>query len=57
MNADLILTSLKARYFAIILTENYPQTPAVTQELDALEKEIRQRCPEAGKTTIVIRKP
>lgn len=39
---SVVLTALKARYFSIIRSEDFPRTPKVTSELDELEREIRK---------------
>lgn len=39
---DLVIGALKAQYFALALTENYPSTPAITAKLDHLEAAIRE---------------
>ena len=38
---DIILETLRKRYFEIAKQENYPNTPNVTKELDELEAAIR----------------
>lgn len=39
---DLVIGALKAQYFALAPTENYPATPAITEKLDNLETAIRE---------------
>lgn len=41
MPDDIIIHALKQRWFALAPTENYPQTPKVTAEMDHLEEAIR----------------
>lgn len=38
MPDDIIIHALKQRWFALAPTENYPQTPKVTAEMDHLEE-------------------
>lgn len=38
---DIVLETLRKRYFATAAQENYPHTPAITKELDELEAAIR----------------
>lgn len=47
---DLVIGALKAQYFALCPTENYPRTPEITKKLDNLEAAIRelQRKPVAN---------
>lgn len=40
--SELVIRALKSRYFELARLENYPETPAVTVELDELEKAIRE---------------
>lgn len=42
LQGDIVLHSLKQRYFALALTERFPSTPAITEELDRLEAAIRE---------------
>ena len=37
-----IIDSLKARYFDVIRTEDYPHTPKITKELDNIEAAVRE---------------
>ena len=39
--SDIVLATLKARYFEILRKEEYPRTPAITAEADQLEAAIR----------------
>jgi len=45
---DIILDTLKKRYFALASQERYPNTPKITQELDALEAAIRNHITEVA---------
>lgn len=36
------LTKLMDKYWELMARENYPKTPKITQELDVLEKEIKE---------------
>lgn len=42
MEEDIIVTALKERYFNLIKKEDIPKTPAITNELDKIEKTIRE---------------
>jgi hypothetical protein len=39
---DIIIKSLKARYFDVISKENIPHTPKLTDEADKIEAAIRE---------------
>lgn len=39
---DVVVRTLKKRYFALCPTERYPDTPEITKELDHLEHAIRE---------------
>lgn len=39
---NIVLKTLLARYWALIVTENIGSTPEITAELDELEREIRK---------------
>lgn len=39
---DLIVSTLKKRYFDLVSKENYPHTPSVTAEADNLERAIKE---------------
>ena len=39
---DIVLCSLKERYFRLLGKENYPHTKDLTKEIDAIEKKIRE---------------
>lgn len=43
---DLVIKALKARYFALVPTEDFPRSPAITTELDNLETAIRELQPK-----------
>lgn len=45
---DIILQTLKKRYFDLASRENYPHTPPITKELDELEAAIRDRITEVS---------
>lgn len=47
--SDPVLSALLSAYWAYIKTERIGETPKVTAELDALEKEIRSRQQAASK--------
>ena len=36
------LPKLMDKYWELIVREDYPKTPKITKELDALEKEIKE---------------
>ena len=40
---DPILVALKERYFRLALKENIPNTPSLTNQVDILEREIKNR--------------
>lgn len=46
----LILDALKTRWFMLAPTEDYPNTPGVTSELDRLEQEVKKWEPKQSKT-------
>lgn len=39
---DTVVASLKSRYFDILLKEDYPKTPKITQEADNIERAVRE---------------
>jgi len=39
---DIVIQSLKRRYFDIVGKEDYPKTPQITKEADNIEAAIRQ---------------
>ena len=39
---DIIVETLKKKYFETSSKENYPHTPKITKELDNLEQAIRE---------------
>lgn len=39
---DIVIQSLKRRYFDIVGKENYPKTPQITKEADNIETAILQ---------------
>lgn len=41
--ADIVLSTLLARYWELLRGENYPHTPQITAEADKLEAAIRER--------------
>ena len=38
----IVLSTLKTKYFELALEERFPDTPDITAELDALEKQIKE---------------
>ncbi len=42
VSPDLIIQSLKERYFRQAALENYPNTPEITKEVDNLEGAIKE---------------
>lgn len=48
---DVVVATLKKRYFDIIVREDYPRTPLITNEADHLEEAIntlKAKAPSAG---------
>ena len=43
---DTILRALKNDYFRKLRKENWPKTPELSKEIDALDREIRKRIQE-----------
>lgn len=40
-SSDIVVETLKKRYFEMASKENYPNTPTLTKELDNLEEAIK----------------
>ena len=38
---DIVIKSLKHRYFDLLINEDYPKTPKITEECDNIEKAIK----------------
>jgi hypothetical protein len=45
---DIVIHSLKARWFDLVEKEDYPKTPDITKQLDNLTEAIRKMQAEAS---------
>ena len=42
IDMNIIITTLKKKFFELALVENFPNTPDITEQLDQLQKRIKK---------------